>query len=172
MYPGIYQPLQPLAVLLADLLEHPNGTRAEQSRGLVDAVFKLYQVEEGVLNPNNSSRRELSPLGSTSWSILGRARKRALEKVGQDHHTMIPSNNASSDYCICGERISWRYSDIESSQSGMDDSEQTLAGLTTVFDVPSQGLTPNAIFAAETTGSGFNWEEWGSSLHASTNVLP
>ena len=47
MYPGTFQSLQPLAALLADLLGHPQSSRAEQSRGLVDVVFKIYQVVNG-----------------------------------------------------------------------------------------------------------------------------
>lgn len=41
-----------------------------------------------------------------------------------------------------------------------------------IFDIPaSQGLTPSAMFLAESAGSGFNWDEWDTSLHASTNML-
>jgi hypothetical protein len=105
MYPGTYQPLQAVALLLADLLQHPWSDDASLSRGLVDAIFDLYQVEEGIVSRNDPPRRRLSTSGKDAWSMLVRTRKKALEQIGQDHHALFPQRLASSDLCLCGERI-------------------------------------------------------------------
>lgn len=105
MYPGTYQPLQAVSLLLADLLQHPWSDDASLSRGLVDAIFDLYQVEEGIVSRNDPPRRKLSTSGKDAWSMLVRTRKKAQEQIGQDPHALFPQRLASSDLCLCGERI-------------------------------------------------------------------
>jgi hypothetical protein len=108
MYPGTYQPLQAVSLLLADLQQHPWSDEASLSRGLVDAIFDLYQVDEGIVSRNDPPRRKLSTSGKDAWSMLARTRKKALEQIGQDPHVLFPQRLASSDFCLCGERIAGR----------------------------------------------------------------
>lgn len=108
MYPGTYQPLQAVALLLADLLQNPWSDDASLSRGLVDAIFDLYQVDEGMVSRNDPPRRKLSTSGKDAWSMLVRTRKKALEHIGQDPHVLFPQRLATSDFCLCGERIAGR----------------------------------------------------------------
>jgi len=105
MYPGTYQPLQAVSLLLADLLQHPYGDDASLSRGLIDAVFELYQADEGIVSENDPPQRHLSPTGKDAWTMLARTRRRALEQIGVDHHVLYPSSVVSSSICICGEKI-------------------------------------------------------------------
>ncbi|KAL1303170.1 hypothetical protein AAFC00_006597 [Neodothiora populina] len=129
MYPGTYQPLQPLSLILADLIEEPKSDEAETSIGLVDAMFALYQVGEGVTssgsqptpNPSSSAttassrlrsgtqtrRRFLSRAGQEVWSFLVSARRKALLQLGQDPHVLLPvsvdwSSYAAQPTCVCG----------------------------------------------------------------------
>ena len=106
MYPGTYQPLQAVSLLLADLLRHPHSDDASLSRGLIDAVFELYQVDEGIVSENDPPKRQLSPSGRDAWTMLVRTRQRALQLVGMDHHVLFPSNLVASSRCICGEKTS------------------------------------------------------------------
>jgi hypothetical protein len=39
LYPGAYQPLQPVAVLLTDLLNKPQSLEASKSRALLEKTF-------------------------------------------------------------------------------------------------------------------------------------
>ena len=105
MYPGTYQPLQAVSLLLADLLRRPHSDEAGLSRGLIDATFQMYQVGEGIVSQSHPPRRQLSSSGKYAWSILVRTRKKALDLIGQDHHVLLPSHMASSDFCICGQKI-------------------------------------------------------------------
>jgi hypothetical protein len=105
MYPGTYQPLQAVSLLLADLLRYPHSDEASLSRGLVDAVFDQYQVDEGLVSHSNSPERRLSPLGRDAWTMLAQTRKKVLEQLGEDHHVLIPTRSPYSDVCICGERF-------------------------------------------------------------------
>lgn len=105
MYPGTYQPLSSMSLLLADLLMYPHSEEAATSQGLVDAIFDLYQVDQGMVSGSDPPRRRLSPTGREAWSMLGRVRKRALEQKDQDPHVVLPSFMASSNVCLCGERL-------------------------------------------------------------------
>lgn len=118
MYPGTYQPLQPLSLILADLIEKPESEEVDTSIGLVDAMFALYQVGEGVTNPgtlpgpsssrtrSNVRRRNLSPAGQEAWSFLVSARRKALLQLGQDPHVLLPVSvdwtTFSQQACVCG----------------------------------------------------------------------
>lgn len=116
MYPGAYQPLQQLSLLLADLLDHAYSEEAATSRGLVDAMFAFYQVDEGIVRyyqegsddtyqahfmagPSAApsflrrpyQKRNLSPAGRNAWMMLVNARRRALTQIGQDPHVLWPT---------------------------------------------------------------------------------
>ncbi|EXJ59211.1 hypothetical protein A1O7_06643 [Cladophialophora yegresii CBS 114405] len=106
MYPGTYQPLQAVSLLLADLLQHPHSDDATLSRGLIDAIFELYQVDEGIVSEHHPPKRQLSPSGREAWTMLVRTRQRTLQQVGMDHHVLFPSSIVTSNRCICGEKIS------------------------------------------------------------------
>jgi hypothetical protein len=110
-YPRIYQPLQALSLLLADLLSSPNSTSQDReissiSRGLIDSVFELYEAGEGFVNEPKARRRQLSAEGNLAWTMLLQARRAALERMNQDSHILIPSSTLSTgESCICGKRI-------------------------------------------------------------------
>jgi hypothetical protein len=110
MYPGTYQPFQALALLLADLLQNPHSEEASLSRGIVDAIFYLYRVDEGVVSQIDPPKRHLSSTGRSAWSMLVRIRKKALDIIGEDHHVLLPSEMISADNCVCGERIARKHS--------------------------------------------------------------
>lgn len=170
MYPGTYQPLQALSLLLADLLQYPHADEASESRGLVDAAFDLYQADEGIVSQNSPPRRKLSSSGKDAWSILSRTRKKALANINQDPYVLIPSPKVFSDFCICGERIS------RSRQSVRDDPVLTNShGHNVAFPPNSQDapddyrLTPGPMLMEN---ADFDWQEWDYSLGISTGMLP
>jgi hypothetical protein len=110
-YPRTYQPLHALSLLLADLLTSPNATSRDQqasslSRGLIDAVFELYEVGEGIVTASDLSRRQLSPEGNQVWAMLLNARRTAFERTGQDPQVLIPfPASSTSETCMCGKKI-------------------------------------------------------------------
>ncbi|KAK5231693.1 hypothetical protein LTR72_000877 [Exophiala xenobiotica] len=78
---------------------------ASLSRGLIDAIFEFYQVDEGIVSRSEPPRRHLSPSGKDAWTMLVRTRRKALEQIGVDHHVLYPSPFISSSSCICGVRV-------------------------------------------------------------------
>ena len=164
MYPGTYQPLQATSLLLADLLQYPYSDEASSSRGLVDAIFSLYEVDEGIVSQNDPPRRRLSPSGREAWSMLVQTRNKALEQMGEDHHVLLPSHLAYSEFCVCGEKFARnppgmrpRSEDRESSTS-----------LRNCFETTEQGFTP----APTLTGNiDFDWQEWDSCVGMSTGLM-
>ncbi|KAH8816721.1 fungal-specific transcription factor domain-containing protein [Xylogone sp. PMI_703] len=174
MYPGTYQPLQPLSLLLADLLQYPYSDEADESRGLVDLIFNLYQVDEGIVSPSNPPSRRLSGAGKDAWAILSRTRRKAWGIVGWDSHAFFPSQRVSSDYCVCGERVSKMYQQDDPIISVDDDTND---GLNSYGDdvIPEEhqshpelmslppGTTPGL---SEAVGVGdFDWQEWDSTMN-------
>jgi hypothetical protein len=183
MYPGTYQPLQAVSLLLADLLRHPHSDDADLSRGLIDAIFELYQVDEGIVSQNDPPRRQLSPSGRDAWTMLMRTRQKALQQVGMDHHVLFPSNLVTgSSRCICGEKISVDGHDIgvRGSQTGRVQSSvpnQQIA----VSDNGMGSQLPHDMQEGEVQQSpgemlydqvDFDWHEWDNALGPSAGLMP
>lgn len=108
MYPGTYQPLQAVSLLIADLLKRPHSNEAESSRGFIDRVFEMYSIDHGIVGQTGSfMKRSLSTEGRSTWRILARARRKALDMVGEDAHILIPNpvTTTTLDHCVCGARI-------------------------------------------------------------------
>jgi hypothetical protein len=160
MYPGTYQPFQALSLLLADLLQHPHSDEASLSRGIVDATFYLYRIDEGVVSQIDPPRRQLSSLGRSAWSMLARTRKKALEIIGEDHHVLLPSQMISADNCVCGERIAGS----KQAPAGDDCAEPQaqenafLASTPCAFSEDPLNIS-QALFSNE-----FNWQEFEASI--------
>jgi hypothetical protein len=179
MYPGTYQPLQAVSLLLADLLQHPHSDEADLSRGLIDAVFGLYQVDEGIVSQNEPPKRQLSPSGRDAWTMLAQTRQRALQQVGMDHHVLFPSNVVtSSSRCICGERISVSGEDADVQQSPPRRASRGVSSGQTAIDMGSRlppGLgdsgeqTPGEILYGQVD---FDWHEWDNALGPSVGLMP
>ena len=135
MYPGTYQPLQPVSILLADLIEAPApGVEAgsssaapskrlrEISRGLIDQILTLYQMDHGIVDryqysvPGStqqiatparviSPRRNLSIVGREAWEFLLRTRERVCRRAGEDPHVLWPGDSLrdrTETRCVCG----------------------------------------------------------------------
>jgi len=171
MYPGTYQPLQAVSLLLADLLQHPYSDHASLSRGLIDAVFELYQIDEGIVSRDDPPTRQLSPSGKDAWLMLARMRRKALEQIGVDHHVLYPSV-VSSDTCICGETIRAGPSNTSSSQL-----QWTSQDPTDVQPLPAE--QPEEIGAEELGMSpgilgslNFDWQAFDEAVGSSIGVMP
>lgn len=174
MYPGTYQPLQAVSLLLADLLQHPYSDDASLSRGLIDAIFELYQVDEGIVSENEPPRRQLSPSGRDAWAMLVRTRRKALEQTGADHHVLYPSSIVSSSSCICGERIAH---DIASGSG----SRQHWSGVPTPGGGQQDEAPPDPFAVGEDQlglspgilgQTDFDWRAWDSALGPSEGMMP
>lgn len=177
MYPGTYQPLQAISLLLADLLQHPWSDEATLSRGLVDAIFEMYQVDEGIVSSTDPPRRRLSASGKDAWSMLARTRKKALEQVGQDPHVLFPQRLASSDLCLCGERIAGRnpHADGGNGQRHSRSSHGQFAGAAatplTTYSLPNGEHAPMTAHNDLIDGVDFDWQEWDASLGLSIGPM-
>ena len=172
MYPGTYQPLQAVSTLLADVLQHPHSDDASLSRGLIDAIFELYQVNEGMVSQNEPPRRQLSPLGKDAWTMLLRTRRKALEQIGEDHHVLYPSSTISSSSCICGVKIARDKPDAPASeQHGSSDASPVAQQIGSgdpfgaIEDQP--GLSPGIL-----SQMNFDWRAWDNALDPSIGMMP
>lgn len=172
MYPGTYQPLQAVATLLADLLQHPYSDHAPLSRGLIDAIFELYQVGEGIVSREEPSPRQLSPAGKDAWTMLLRARTKALELIGADHHVLYPSPTITSSSCICGDQIvnddptapsSHQRSSGNLSPAGQEEIPRELFEV----DANESNLSPGIL--SQMT---FDWRAWDNALDPSIGMMP
>lgn len=170
MYPGTYQPLQALALLLADLLQQPNSDEAPLTRGLVDAIFDLYQVGEGMVSQNDPPQRQLSAAGREAWSMLVRARKIALERVGQDSHVLLPTSVSASDFCVCGERIVASRPGQGTHHASAEQS--SVSQMAALQPEGSLGLTDPTMNQMNIPGVSFDWDEWDAYIGDSTGLLP
>lgn len=86
LYPGMYQALHPIAIILADLWNRPHSSEATTSRLLMDRVFSLLGPDGGVVTAtdNSSTRRHLSTGGKKAWSVLYKMKRNAWVKAGLD----------------------------------------------------------------------------------------
>ena len=174
MYPGTYQPLQPVSLLLADLLQHPHSDDAPLSRGLIDAIFELYRVDEGIVSQNDPPRRQLSPSGREAWAMLVRTRRKALELVGMDHHVLIPSTVISSRFCICGQKIAANnQNELESGEPW--GGEPSPGGVQPEgiprYDIGEEQheMTPGQMLLGNVD---FDWRAWDNALGPSVGLMP
>lgn len=177
MYPGTYQPLQALALLLADLLENPHSDESATSRGLIDTIFELYEVDRGMISQNDAPQRQLSPWGREAWSMLGRTRKVALEQMGQDSHVLMPLTRSPSGVCICGEII-LRGSQQPPEASTTEeirthDDADSLPSM--VLDTRPAGTDGHSLTTpggeTDPVRSGFDWDEWDAFLGDSAGLM-
>lgn len=159
MYPGTYQPFQALSLLLADLLQHPHSDEASLSRGIVDATFYLYQVDEGVISQIDPPRRQLSSSGRSAWSMLARTRKKALEIIGEDHHVLLPSQMISADNCVCGERIAGSEQAILREDCAGSQAQDNFF----LASTPCAFLADSLNMGQELFSNEFNWQEFEAS---------
>ncbi|OAL25418.1 hypothetical protein AYO20_10452 [Fonsecaea nubica] len=175
MYPGTYQPLQAVSLLLADLLQHPYSDDAALSRGLIDAIFELYQVDEGIVSQSDPPRRQLSPSGRDAWTMLVRTRRKALEQVGMDYHVLFPSNAVLSSRCICGERISAVESQAAAHQQTMHrtrpgEGQPPVPPLSQDMQGDNQGdQAPGQMLYDQVD---FDWHAWDTALGPSIGLMP
>jgi len=89
LYPGAYQPLQPVAVLLVDLLKEPHSTEAHESRILLEKIFSLLGPGGRITNTNSnlvawSDQRYASKGAKQSWARLEKLRSKVWQKLGLD----------------------------------------------------------------------------------------
>ena len=167
MYPGTYQPFQALSLLLADLLQNPRSDEASLSRGIVDAIFYLYRVDEGVVSQVDPPRRQLSSSGRSAWSMLARTRKKALEILGEDHHVLLPSQMISSDNCVCGERIAGSKQSFPSE----DCAEPQPQGSPFLASTPYAILEDPLNISQTLFSNEFNWQEFEASIAPETGFI-
>jgi hypothetical protein len=83
-YPGMYQPLQATAIILADLIKNPNTDEALRSRTVVDRLFSLIGPDGFGSQTDPRSKRNLSPAGQEAWQMLRSLRKQAWRAAGLD----------------------------------------------------------------------------------------
>ncbi|KZF22418.1 hypothetical protein L228DRAFT_201510, partial [Xylona heveae TC161] len=89
LYPGAYQPLQPVAVLLIDLFHNPHSTEAQKSRRLLERTFSLLGPEGRITNGTSHvacwpEQRHASAGAKQAWMRLERLRSRVWQKLGLD----------------------------------------------------------------------------------------
>lgn len=84
LYPGMYQPLQATAILLADLLKTPHSPEAQHSRTLVERLFSHIGSDGVGWYKEADSKRNLSTAGKEVWEMLRRLRRQAWKKAGLD----------------------------------------------------------------------------------------
>ena len=98
MYPGMYQPLQATAIILADLIKNPTTEEAKHSRNLVDKLFSLIGPDGFGSHMEKQPTRNLSPAGREAWEMLRKLRRQAWKSAGLDpDFVWTDSNMAKKD---------------------------------------------------------------------------
>lgn len=93
MYPGMYQPLQATAIILADLIKNPTTEEAQHSRTLVDRLFSLIGPDGFGWQTEKPSKRNLSPAGREAWQMLRKLRRQAWKAAGLDPEFVWTDSN-------------------------------------------------------------------------------
>jgi hypothetical protein len=91
LYPGAYQPLQPAAVLLIDLMKEPHSAEAAQSKTLLETIFSLLGPEgrvAGIIQGRGMRQRHASSGARQAWSRLENLRKKVWKTLGLDSSVM------------------------------------------------------------------------------------
>lgn len=113
LYPGAYQPLQPVAVLLTDLLNNPLSLEASKSRILLEKTFSLLGPEGRVTNGTLSvscwpDQRYASAGAKQAWMRLEKLRSKVWQKLGLDHRVLwmksIKRTGQKSESVVIQER--------------------------------------------------------------------
>jgi hypothetical protein len=93
LYPGAYQPLQPVAVLLIDLLNNPKSEESARSRALLEKAFSMLgpggRMTNGSLGVNCWPDQRYASGGSKqAWMRLEKLRSKVWQKLGLDHNVL------------------------------------------------------------------------------------
>lgn len=93
LYPGAYQPLQPVAVLLIDLLNNPQSEESSKSRALLEKTFSMLgpegRITNGALGVNCWPDQRYASSGSKqAWMRLEKLRSKVWQKLGLDHNVL------------------------------------------------------------------------------------
>lgn len=186
MYPGTYQPLQPLALLVADLLQRPWSDHFVTSRGIIDEVFERYSVDHGIVNQVDPVRRDLPAAHKGAWTVLARARRKALELSGEDPHILLPAMDTDLEHCLCGQQIAIDQSRNSGLSSNMSEHNASTNGVV-VSDpgpsAPSSSIVTNGmpvdhlqttaiVMDTDFTGTeGFDWNGSHTMLGAGSGFM-
>jgi hypothetical protein len=95
LYPGTYQPLQSICVLLTDLLRNTDSPEANKSREVVEGIFTLLSPEGRITvsgRRESTASRQVSNGARMSWIILDKLRKRVWRVMGLDATVMWGRN--------------------------------------------------------------------------------
>lgn len=93
LYPGAYQPLQCVAVLLIDLLKAPVSPEAAKSQSLLENIFSLLgpegRISSGTLNVTSWPNQRYASAGAKqAWMRLEKLRSKVWQKLGLDHSVL------------------------------------------------------------------------------------
>ena len=83
LYPGNYQPLQAVSVLLVDMLHHPAAPETVESRRLIDSIFSLIGPDGRVTASGSDGSSHISP--RDVWQRLENLRRKVWAKMGLDY---------------------------------------------------------------------------------------
>ncbi|KFZ07010.1 hypothetical protein V501_06860 [Pseudogymnoascus sp. VKM F-4519 (FW-2642)] len=93
LYPGAYQPLQCVAVMLIDLLKAPVSPEAAKSQSLLENIFSLLgpegRISSGTLNVSSWPNQRYASAGAKqAWMRLEKLRSKVWQKLGLDHSVL------------------------------------------------------------------------------------
>ncbi|KFY16394.1 hypothetical protein V492_01379 [Pseudogymnoascus sp. VKM F-4246] len=93
LYPGAYQPLQCVTVLLIDLLNAPQSPEASKSQSLLENTFALLgpegRITNGTLKDSSWPNQRYSSVGAKqAWMRLEKLRLKVWQKLGLDHSVL------------------------------------------------------------------------------------
>lgn len=118
LYPGAYQPLQCVTVLLIDLLNAPQSLEASKSQSLLENTFALLgpegRVTNGTLNVTSFPNQRFTSAGAKqAWMRLEKLRLKVWQKLGLDHSVLwartirkTPRQLRSTDATQAGSSVS------------------------------------------------------------------
>ena len=187
MYPGMYQPLQATAIILADLIKNPNTDEALHFRTLVDRLFSLIGPDGFGSSLEKTSKRKLTSAGRDVWEMLRKLRRQAWIKAGLDPefvwlNPQIKGRKSRPEFPAqesASEELEQPQDDVPAiTIPNHEPSDAFLQPETELFsDVTWIGNTNLSSGLADRTGQfslgdveGFDWQHWDFLLQQSFNM--
>lgn len=187
MYPGMYQPLQATAIILADLIKNPTTDEAQHSRTLVDRLFSLIGPDGFGWHKEEQSKRNLSPAGREAWEMLRKLRRQAWKRAGLDPDFVWTESNNPMEHIDSEQALEPPINlDSDALQSSTIVDAMTSPTVLDAALPPELGQYPEFNWtetydfnASPSDGSGqfslgdidgFDWQQWDFLLQQSFNM--
>jgi hypothetical protein len=162
-WPGRYQPLHALMILIREIDQNPRSASATAYRTIVDQALALCSPSGGltVTDTNGLVHRQLNDGGSEAWDLITRLRARVWTKCGADPD-ILPSRE---DVLVCAKERAAELMVFDDTPREVDDittSSEQYSGsqVQSVDHHQSEWLSEEDIIRGGGPTPNIDWAEW------------